>query len=414
MGEETKSNIFVARQPIFLRSQKVYAYELLFRSGLENFFDPAQDGEQATSKVITSTFLLIGLPKLTGGKKAFINFTEEMLLKGYATLFPRKETVVEVLESVAASPAVAKACEGLARKNYVLALDDFLYEERFIPLLKLARIVKFDIRQMSLAELSRQVRIVKEYNVKLLAEKIETIDEFAVCKKLGFDLFQGYFFSRPKVVEGHDIPGSKLQYLRMLRLVQDENYDFEKLAELISRDVSLAYKLLKYVNSAYFARMREVSSLQEAVAMLGEINLRKWLSLMMLSYMADDKPSELLRLATLRGAFCELVAARLLGKAADAGKYHTVGIFSLLPAMLDKPMAEIVGELSLPAEIKDALLGGQEGSLLGGVLSLAEAYERGEWEPVSALAASLGISNEELPWLYESALDSLQGFDFPD
>lgn len=413
VSDQAKAHIFVARQPIFRSNQKVFAYELLFRSGLANFFDPNQNGEQATSKVITNTFLLIGLAKITEGKKAFINFTEEMLLKGYATLFPKNVTVVEVLETVAASKPVAKACHALTKQGYVLALDDFLYEDRFIPLIKLAKIIKFDIRQMSFAELSRQVGIVKQYNVRLLAEKIETIEEFHACRKLGFDLFQGYFFSKPNVVEGRDIPGSKLHYLQVLRLIQDENYDFSKLAELIARDVSLAYKLLKYVNSAYFARLQEVQSLHEAVAMLGEINLRKWLSLMMLSYMADDKPSELLRLATLRGAFCELIAGKLLGRAGEAGAFHTVGMFSLLPAMLDKPMADILKELALSSEVKEALLGHAAGPLLQ-TLSLVTAYERGEWEPVVALARALAIPLEELPWLYEAALETLQGIGFTD
>jgi EAL and modified HD-GYP domain-containing signal transduction protein len=405
--DTSKSNIFVARQPIFKRNKEVFAYELLFRSGLNNYFDPLQNGEEATSKVITNSFLLIGIAAITEGKKAFINFSEEMLLKGYPLLFPKEIAVVEVLETVGATPEVIEACEGLVGAGYVLALDDFLYEDRFLPLIKLARIIKFDIRQMSFAELARQAKVVSRHNVKLLAEKIETFEEFEAAKKLGFDLFQGYFFSRPHIMEGRDIPGSKLHYLQVLKVIQDEDYDFAELAKFVSRDVSLAYKLLKYANSAYFARRQKLESIEMAVAMLGQLTLRKWLSLMMLSYLADDKPSELLRLAAFRGSFCELIADQLLGRRKEAGRFHTVGMFSLLPAMLDKGMADILPELALPEAIQEALLS-EVATPLSRTLRLVMAYERGNWEQTARLAKKLKVKLDSLPLLYEQAIEIAQ------
>jgi len=405
--DASEPNIFVARQPIFKRNKEVFAYELLFRSGLTNYFDPLQNGEEATSKVITNSFLLIGIATITEGKKAFINFSEEMLLKGYPSLFPKEIAVVEVLETVGATPAVIEACETLVGAGYVLALDDFLYEDRFLPLIKLAKIIKFDIRQMSLAELERQAKIVSRYNVKLLAEKIETIEEFEAVKKLGFDLFQGYFFSRPHIMEGRDIPGSKLHYLQVLKVIQDEDYDFAELSKYVSRDVSLAYKLLKYANSAYFARRQKVESIEMAVAMLGQLTLRKWLSLMMLSYLADDKPSELLNLAAFRGSFCELIADQLLGRRKEAGKFHTVGMFSLLPAMLDKAMADILPELALPEDIQEALLS-EVATPFSRTLRLVMAYERGDWEKTAILAKKLKVNLDSLPLLYEQAIEIAQ------
>ncbi|MBU2537180.1 MAG: HDOD domain-containing protein [Proteobacteria bacterium] len=397
----SEPNIFVARQPIFKRNKEVFAYELLFRSGLTNYFDPLQNGEEATSKVITNSFLLIGIATITEGKKAFINFSEEMLLKGYPSLFPKEIAVVEVLETVGATPEVVQACATLVEAGYVLALDDFLYEDRFLPLIKMARIIKFDIRQMSFAELERQAKVVSRYNVKLLAEKIETFEEFESIKKLGFDLFQGYFFSRPQIVEGRDIPGSKLHYLQVLKVIQDEDYDFAELAKFVSRDVSLAYKLLKYANSAYFARRQKVESIEMAVAMLGQNTLRKWLSLMMLSYLADDKPSELLRLSAFRGTFCELIADQLLGRRKEAG------MFSLLPAMLDKAMEDILPELALPDEIQEALLT-EVATPLSRTLALVTAYERGDWEKTISLAKKLNLNHDSLPLLYEQALEIAQ------
>ena len=404
----SEPNIFVARQPIFKRNKEVFAYELLFRSGLANYFDPLQDGEEATSKVITNSFLLIGIPTIIEEKKAFINFSEEMLLKGYPSLFSKEITVVEVLETVGATPEVVAACGKLVEAGYVLALDDFLYEDRFVPLIKLARIIKFDIRQMSRAELERQVKIVSRYNVKLLAEKIETFEEFEAVKKLGFDLFQGYFFSRPHIIEGRDIPGSKLHYLQVLKIIQDEDYDFAELAKVVSRDVSLAYKLLKYVNSAYFARRQKLDSIEMVVAMLGQLTLRKWLSLMMLSYLAADKPSELLRLAAFRGSFCELIAGQLLDRRSEAGMFHTAGMFSLLPAMLDKDMAKILPELALPEKLQEALLSGVAATPLARTLALVMAYERGDWEKTISLAKKLDITLDSLPLLYEQAIEIAQ------
>ncbi|MCX5864540.1 MAG: HDOD domain-containing protein [Deltaproteobacteria bacterium] len=400
-------NIFVARQPIFKRNKEVFAYELLFRSGLTNYFDPLQDGEEATSKVITNSFLLIGIATITEGKKAFVNFSEEMLLQGYPSLFPKEIAVVEVLETVGATPEVVQACEKLVGEGYILALDDFLYEDRFLPLIKLARIIKFDIRQMSMAELERQAKVVSRYNVKLLAEKIETNEEFEATKKLGFDLFQGYFFSRPHIMEGRDIPGSKLHYLQVLKVIQDEDYDFAELSKYVSRDVSLAYKLLKYANSAYFARRQKLDSIEMAVAMLGQLTLRKWLSLMMLSYLADDKPSELLSLAAFRGSFCEMIADQLLGRRKEAGMFHTVGMFSLLPAMLDKAMADILPELALPEEIQEALLSAAA-TPLSRTLRLVMAYERGDWENTATLAKKLKVRLDSLPLLYEQAIEITQ------
>lgn len=405
--DTSTSNIFVARQPIFKRNKEVFAYELLFRSGLTNYFDPLQDGEEATSKVITNSFLLIGIAAITEGKKAFINFSEEMLLKGYPSLFPKEITVVEVLETVGVTPEVIEACEGLVEAGYVLALDDFLYEERFVPLVKLARIIKFDIRQMSLAELERQAKVVSRHNVKLLAEKIETFEEFEEVKKLGFDLFQGYFFSRPHIMKGRDIPGSKLHYLQVLKVIQDEDYDFAELAKFVSRDISLAYKLLKYANSAYFARRQKLESIEMAVSLLGQRTLRKWLSLMMLSYLADDKPSELLRLAAFRGSFCELIADQLLDRRKEAGRFHTVGMFSLLPAMLDKAMADILPELALPEDIQKALLA-DAATPLSRTLRLVMAYERGDWEEATRLGEKLKLNHDSLPLLYEQAIEIAQ------
>jgi len=404
MEEKQSSRIFIARQPIFRRNRKVYAYELLFRSGLDNFFDPSQDGERATSNVVTESFLVLGIANVTMGHRAFINFSGPMILRGWPSLFPKEQTVVEVLEDVEVTTELVGACRSLVEQGYLLALDDFLYEPRFDPLLKLADIVKFDIRQMEDDELARQAEIMKSrFKVRLLAEKVESDDEFTALMDMGFELFQGYFFRKPHIISGLDIPGSKLHYLEILRLVNDESFDFDQLARLIADDVSLSYKLLKYVNSPVFRRRSEISSLATAVAMVGVEELRRWLSLVMMSYMARDKPDELVRLAVIRGRFCESVGAELEGRG-RAGAYHTVGMFSLIDALLDRPMEELLSGLNLSREINDALTGREE-NRLSLCLALVKAYETGRWERVTDAAAALGIDTDLLPPMFMDALE---------
>lgn len=411
---EATTNIFIARQPIFRTNQKVYGYELLFRSSLANFFDPTEEGTRASSKVVTNSFLLFGISNITEGKKAFINFTDEMLLKEYPALFPKDLIVVEILENAVQSTELMESLRYLKRKGYPLALDDFVYQESLEPLLELVDIVKFDLRLVGLEELGRQVEVVNSrHKVRLLAEKVESFEEYEQAKKYGFDFYQGHFFQKPKVMVGRDIPGSKLQYLLILRQLQNENYSIKDVADIISHDVSLSYKLLKYVNSAYFGLGREIQSIDGAVAMIGEIDLKKWLSLVMLAYLAEDKPIELVRSSLLRAEFCDMIGRHLEGMGRSGGKHFTVGMFSLLDALLDKPMGLILKELALTDDINDALLG-RKPNLLMATLYLAKAYESGAWKTVVKLADKLGIEGDQLPMIYDKALTVVKRFDFQE
>lgn len=401
--------IYVARQPIFKRNQKVFGYELLFRSGLENFFDGSVEGDVASSRVLTNSFLSIGMEKMTAGKKAFINFTEGMLLKEIPDLFPKATTVIEVLEDVRPTPELVAACQRMVNKGYVLALDDFVYKDEFIPLLEIAKIVKFDIRAMTREQLRRDVLRVKPYEVKLLAEKVETERDYQETLGMGFELFQGYFFCKPKIIQGRDIPGSKIQYLQILQELQTEEYDFAKIAELISHDVGLTYKLLKYINSAAMATRMKIESLQGAVALMGENNLRKWLNLTMLSYLADDKPEELLRLSVQRAVFCENVGT-LLGQQGDFGqKCFMAGMLSLLDVLLDKPMTELVPELNLNPELQQCLLEKPQDPL-SYTLLLSKAYERGAWDYSQRAARLLHIPHAKLPACFDGAVETVNQF----
>ncbi len=344
-SKELESNIYVARQPIFRPTNKVFGYELLFRSGFENFADDKINDEATTSNVLINSFMVFGLRKLTEGKRAFINFNGEMILRRYPTLLAKEDIVIEILEDVIITPDLISSCRKLVEMGYMLALDDFIYRPELDPLLKLAKIVKFDIRAMSMGELARDVEKVRPFNVKLLAEKVETKEEFAATREMGFHFFQGYFFCRPEIISGREIPPSKIQYLQLLRLIQDENYNFEKIANLIAHNVSLSVKLLRYVNSAAIAPRTKIKSLQTAIALIGELNIRSWLSIIMLSMLASEKPQELIKLCIERAGFCSRIGASLPGRRKDTSTFFIVGMFSLLDVMLDQPMGQILKDL---------------------------------------------------------------------
>jgi EAL and modified HD-GYP domain-containing signal transduction protein len=405
------SQVFLARQPIFRSNMKVFGYELLFRSGLQNFCSAAIDSMAATSNVMANSQYLLGLQKVTGGKRAFINFPQGMLNRHTSFLFSARSTVVEILEDVKVTPTLIKNCTKLAEKGYVFALDDFRYRKGLEPLMELAKIVKFDVLAMNWEELEEEVDRATKFKLKLLAEKVETMEQFQHLQKMGFHLYQGYFFSRPEIMSSKDIPGSKLQYLNMLSQLQDQNTDYEKMSELVSHDVALAYKLLRYVNSAAFAVRVEVQSLQSAIALVGEERLRQWISVMMLSYLAEDKPNELLRLSVQRACFCQGLSDLVTGVGSRATCY-TLGMLSLLDVILERKMASILDGIHLDQDLYDALVSGT--GRFGVILTLTIAYEQGEWETVDKICQALSVNALALPKILAASIEAASHIYFGD
>ncbi len=406
---DATANVFVARQPIFTRSQKVYGYELLFRRGLFESYDPTEDGEHATSKVIANSFFLLGIQQVTHGKKAFINFPDRLLLDEFPLLCDRRLTVIEILETATVTLPLIDACRKFVQKGYILALDDFIFSPEWEDLMRLAHIVKLDFLALSPAELEQEVERARRHGLRLLAEKIETHDQFQRAAELGFELFQGFFFSRPNILAGHDLPVSKMHLFRLLKMLSDPATDYIKIGRVVAQDVSLSYKLLRFVNSAWFARPNEIKSLQSAVALLGEENFRKWVSLIVISSLTDDKPQELAVMAVIRAHFCEKVAELTPRLARHAATCYTIGMFSLLDALLDRPMSEIVAELGLANSIADALLGTHK-TPYGAPLLLLRAYEQADWERVDDIARRMGIDASRLPAIYHESLETVSTF----
>lgn len=392
--------VFVARQPIFDRRQRVYGYELLFRSGQDNAFQAA-DGEMATSRVITDSLLNFGPEAMTRGKRAFINFTRAALLGGYADLLPPDWVVVELLENVEPAPEVVAACRALRERGYTLALDDFVYHPRFDPLLELASIVKVDLLATRGDDRANQLEKLNDFGVELLAEKVETHEEHQDARAAGFTLFQGYFFSKPVIVAGRDVPVFKLAYLRLLREINQPDLDLADMERVIKGDISLSYKLLRYINSAFFSLREPVNNLQQALGLMGEENVRKWASLVALAQLGQDKPDELIVSSLVRAKFLEdlAVGAGLKGR---ENAVFLMGLFSLLEPLVGRPLAEVVGDIPIAPEVKSALYG-QPGRLRS-LLELALAYERGDWGASVRLAEELGLTESQVPGRYVAAL----------
>ncbi len=392
---------FVARQPIFDRNQKVYGYELLFRSGVENIFIHP-DPEQATSKVISDSFFLLGISRLTGGKRAFINITKDILLGEYLYLIPKELIVVEILENVDVNSQVIQACEKLKRAGYLIALDDFVYEDSYKPLLKLADFVKVDFLSTNGDKRKALVENFSAYGPRFLAEKLETPLSFREAKILGYQYFQGYFFNKPEIIRGKDISGSKLHYLLMLQEINRPELNFKKLGEIIKKEVSLSYKLLRYINSAYFGLPNKISSILQALVLLGEREIRKWCSLIAIAQMGLDKPEELILQAIIRARYCELIAQRL-GKNERKDDFFLMGMFSLIDAILDRPMSEILRDIPIVDEIKEALLG--EENDLSKVLRTIILYEKGDWMELTENISGLKLREDVVLRVY---LDSVK------
>jgi c-di-GMP-related signal transduction protein len=400
-GQQVEASAYIARQPIFDRNLNVFAYELLFRSGLENFFDNP-DGNQASSKVIADTVLLFGIEKMTGGKKAFINFTHDILVANYALLLPHQAVVIELLEDITPDEEVQAVCQKLRQSGYEIALDDFSDEKKFEPLLGVANILKIDFDQTTTEVRKHMVDQYGPKGIDLLAEKVETREEFEQAFEMGYQYFQGYFFSKPIIIQTKDIPSSKLNYLRIIREVNKSDLDFESLEDIIKNEIALSYKLLRYLNSAFFGLRVKVSSIRQALALLGEKEIKKWVTLVTLANMGQDKPDELVSTAIARGKFCELVSPEI-GFGNRSSDFFLLGMFSVIDALIDRPLPEILNEISLIEDVEAALLG--EDNKLKQVFDLNLSYEKGEWKNVAELSTGLKLDEAKLPALYLEAVE---------
>jgi c-di-GMP-related signal transduction protein len=391
---------FLARQPIFSCEREVYGYELLYRSGPENFFVQTNQDFAAASAV--DTMMLFGIEKLTQGRRAFVNCTREFLVRDYPLLLPRDHVVVEVLETVPIDSEVVDACRRIHDAGFLLALDDFIDRPEWEALLPLADFIKVDVLATGPAEQQRLAQQFASRNTRLLAEKVETHEVFRSALSFGYTLFQGYFFSRPQMLTRRSLEGFKLNYLRILQAANQPDVDFRKLASMVKAETSLSYRLLRYLNSAAFPIVSEVHSIPHALSLLGERGMRRWISLVTIACLGDDKPVELISLPLIRARFCELLAlAAHMGPAAN--DLFLLGLLSAIDAILDMPMTDVLNEINVRKDIRAALLG--EKNKLREVYDIVLLYERGSWQEMAAAASRARISEEPIPGFYFKSVE---------
>lgn len=394
--------VFVARQPIFDRNRKVWAYELLFRSDAAATSYDGSEPSSATQAVIAHGMLSIGWDKLLRGKLGCINFGREMLLQDLYSSLPPGQTVIELTEDIEADEEVLEAVRGVKEQGYRIALDDFRSSPRMESLLDLADVVKIEMETPK----PEQEALLREFHargIRVLSEKVETDADYRWALRAGYDYFQGNFFACPMVMQGTQIPAVKMHCLRLIQEAHRPELDFTRLTALISQDVSLSYKLLRYANSARFGRQGKIHSIRRALVVLGEYGIRKWIAIAALPAIANDKPGELITQSLVRGRFCEL-----LGQASGQGvedQAFLIGLFSMLDALLDRPLDDTLEDLGLAPPL-DSVLRGQasEDSVLNRIYTLVRRYEKADWVEVERLASDLGTPPEVVGAAYREAL----------
>jgi EAL and modified HD-GYP domain-containing signal transduction protein len=403
------TNAYIARQPIVDAKHQLFAYELLFRHSAHAQSARFDNDVDAGISVISNTLVNMGTEWLLKGKLAFVNMEASMLMSSFSTLLPPEKVVIEVLETVEVTPEVLERLAELKEAGYRFALDDFQYLPESEPLLPLASFVKLDVLAHTPAELTNMVKIIRKYPVELIAEKVETPEQFRHCQVLGFDYFQGYYFAHPENLAAKIINPVYATVVQLLEKVR-QGADAKDLEALFKKDVALTFKLLRYINSAGFGLSCEVQSIRHAVSILGMQPLYRWLTLLLVTAGGAPTMPTLARTAITRGRLCELIGKICLSKG-DQDNLFIVGVFSLLPAFLEMPMDQVLDRIVIPEKLVDALA--DRTGIYGPFLALTEAVESGNVDLLESLASSLMVTPNQvseahlqaLAWVEQLGLD---------
>lgn len=399
-------DIFVGRQPIFTKSEHIFAYELLYRNGQGNSF-PMLDGDAATLEVLIHSFLTIGINELAGEKLCFINFTENLLEKDVFLKFPPNRIVVEILEDIPITRDLLRKIREIKSLGFLIALDDFVFQKNislYEELFSLVNFIKVDFLLSTPAERQAIERIVKTNypDIILLAEKVETRAQFYEAKEAGYELFQGYFFAKPEIVKGTEIPTNLAQIFRIISLLRDKSVSVEEVAEEIERDVSLSFKVLKMINSPVVRTKSKVRSIKQGVLILGLGELNHWLHVLLLhesktNYSGDGMA--LIEASLFRAKFCELLAKVKFSQ--NASEFFLVGMFSLIDTLLHQSMNQLLQDLPLSDEVAETLSGSP--TAMTPYLKIAIACDEVRWDDMISAAEALEIDHATLNNLYLEA-----------
>lgn len=391
---------YAARQPILDRNKVLYAYELLFRDGLSNVF-PEIDGDEATSRMIEGSQFSFGLEDFLDDKPGFINFTLDSLIKKYPSMLPKEQVVVEILETVQPGKRLLAECQHLKEQGYTLALDDYIHQPVWRHFYPFIDIIKIDFRSTDIATIKSIQEAIADFpHIKLLAEKVETNEEFQQALDMGFYYFQGFFFSQPEMMQTKALSPAQMTLAELLYETSKAELDLVKITNVFQRDVSLSYKLLRYSNSSIFKRRAEIETIKQALVVLGQVELKKFLSLLFTAQISSDKPAELMRMSMTRARFAEGLA-NIDGKV-DTGKAFLTGLMSLMDAILDEPITSVMEKLPLAKEIKDALV--ENSGVLAEYMTLIKYYEAAQWQQANQAMSQLGIASDKVPDAYHTAV----------
>jgi len=372
-------DIFVGRMPIYTPSLEIFGYELLYRVD-ENTSALMRDGEKATSQVFFNTFIEIGIGNIVEDKLAFLNVDRSYITGKLPLPFPKEQIVLEISQRLELDEEIIEAMAKLRNERYWISLDDRpgqIFGERIV---NSANILKINVNETPIAELRKRVKIYRNFNARLLANHVQTQEEFETCKEIGFDYYQGYFLSKPKVVAGRRLPANRFSLLKLLACLLDPDVSMSKLEEIIRQDVSISYRLLRMVNSAFYALDTKVDSIRHALVILGLKQIRGWLTILAMSEV-NDKSTTLMTTALIRGKMCELLA--VISGYAQEDRFFTVGLLSILDAIMDLPMAKVLEKLPLTDDLNQAILNHK--GPMGSVLACVLAYETGDWEKVDII-----------------------------
>lgn len=382
-------DIYVGRQPIFDRKMDVFGYELLYRNSMNNFYEGSDDNK-STAELINNSFLSMHFYELTSGTKAFINFSQDMIIEEIPLLLPKESIVVEVLERIEINDELIESCKNLSRNGYTIALDDFIFDESYIPLIEIAHIIKIEF---PLVELESQRNLIKKYKnrIKFLAEKVETREQYQQALDMGYDYFQGYFFSKPMIIRSKEVDVLNMNLFFILDILNKEEPDFHDMAEAIKSDLGLAYKLLKLANSALLGTRHKIESIKHALVQLGTVEISKLIYLLLLRDIQSVENKELIKTCLIRAKLMELLAIDI-GKRNENLEYFLTGMFSSIDVLTNRDMKEILEELPLREDVKRALLG--ESNEIRKMLDMIISYEGLKWDEEKVKDISTSITQE--------------------
>jgi EAL and modified HD-GYP domain-containing signal transduction protein len=407
-GDTTGSNkAYIGRQPILDRHKRTFGYELLFRGGFTagaNFID----NRQATASVMANALNNMGIANLIGEKKGFINVDAEILGSGIIDLLPKSTTILELLETVEINDAVLDLCNKLRKAGYQLALDDFVYDESYEKVFDTVHYIKIDLLLNDKKTLSETVKKLKQHNVKLLAEKVETREDFEFCLSLGFDLFQGYFFAKPSVITGRSVSPAQIVLLNLSKLLSKEE-EFYIIEQLFRKNPELHIKLLQFMNSAAFYMPHKITSIQQSIALLGYRNLQKWVTLLLYAGENNDiRSTPIFERAAVRGRMMELLTQEATHDRAKADMAFIAGVLSLIDVLFQTSLESILKELNVSQEINDALL--NRDGIMGTLISVIEDLEQERYESIASSLEDLNMDMNDLFAIEHSAIIEFEHF----